>query len=127
MPMNDALSWPPGTGEAVGKVRRFDWAATPLGPIDGWPSGLRTAANFVLENRFPAALVWGPGLVTIYNDGFRPILGDKPEALGRSFADIWAEAWQEIGPLVERAFAGQSTFVENYPLVINRSGIPEQA
>jgi len=125
--MNDALSWSPGTGEAAEKVKLFDWSATPLGRIEDWPPELKTAAALVLQNHFPSALVWGPELVTIYNDGFRPMLGEKVEALGRSFADIWAEAWSEIGPLVERAFAGQSTFIENYPLVINRSGIPEQA
>ena len=123
----DRPLWPPGGGEMAGRVREHDWTATPLGPIDTWSPELRFAAAFVLENRFPAALVWGPHLVTIYNDGFRPILGSKPEALGRSFADIWLEVWPEIGPIAERAFSGQSTFIEDYPLLINRSGEPEQA
>lgn len=117
----------PPPGEMTQKVRRFDWSTTPLGPIESWPPELRTAAAFVLENRFPAALIWGPELVTIYNDAFRPILGNKPEALGRSFADVWSEAWQEIGPIAERAFAGESTFIEDFPLEIDRTGEPEQA
>lgn len=120
-------SWPPGSSQMAQKVRAFDWAATPLGPVACWPTELKTAAAFVLESRFPAALVWGTGLVTIYNDGFRPILGDKPEALGRSFADIWSEVWDSIGPLVAGAFAGESTFIEDYPLVVRRSDQPEQA
>ncbi|WP_243369274.1 sensor histidine kinase [Microvirga solisilvae] len=110
----------------VERIRAFDWAATPLGPIETWPAELKSAAGLVLESGFPAALVWGPSLVTIYNDAFRPILGAKPEALGRSFADVWSEIWHEIGPLVENAFAGQATFIEDYPLVINRRGEPEQ-
>lgn len=118
----------PRTGGEMGAlVRNFDWAATPLGPIETWSADLKLATSLVLDNAFPAALIWGPGLVTIYNDGFRPILGAKPEALGRSFADIWSEAWHEIGPIAERALAGQSTFIEDYPLVINRAGVPEQA
>src|SRR4051794_20675278 len=108
-------------------VREFDWAATPLGPQASWPLELKTAVNILLESRFPKAIVWGPALVTIYNDAFRPILGDKREALGRSFADVWAEAWDDIGPIAERAFAGEATFVEDFPLVIDRSGRPEQA
>ena len=120
-------AWPPGDDGMARRVREHDWKATPLGPIDTWSPELRSAATFVLENRFPAALVWGPHLVTIYNDGFRPILGSKPDALGRSFADIWLEAWPGIGPIAERALAGQSTFLEDWPLLINRSGEPEQA
>lgn len=97
-------------------VREFDWAATPLGPQARWPGELKSAVSFVLESRFPKAI-----------DAFRPILGAKPEALGRSFADVWAEAWAEIGPIAERAFAGEATFIEDFPLLIDRSGRPEQA
>ncbi len=72
-------------------------------------------------------MVWGAGLTTIYNDAFQPILGKKPEALGRSFAEIWAEAWDEIGPIADRAFAGEATYIEDFPLVIDRYGRPEEA
>jgi PAS domain S-box-containing protein len=126
-PVAPLQAWPPGDSQMARLVRAHDWAATPLGAIETWPMELRSSAAFVLENRFPAALVWGPGLVTIYNDAFRPILGEKPEALGRSFADIWREAWDEIAPMVEGAFDGRSTFIEDFPLLIDRSGRPEQA
>lgn len=109
------------------RIRGHDWAATPLGPIAAWSPELRMAAAFVIENNFPSALIWGPDLVTIYNDAFRAILGDKPDALGRSFKDIWHEAWDEIGPIAERAFSGESTFIEDYALTVERSGEPETA
>jgi two-component sensor histidine kinase len=121
------MTMTPNEGLMARLVREFDWAATPLGPQAAWPAELKTAVNFILQSRFPKAVVWGPGLVTIYNDAFRPILGDKPEALGRSFADVWAEVWDEIGPIAERAFAGEATFIEDFPLVIDRTGRPEQA
>lgn len=108
-------------------VDDFDWNSTPLGPRSEWPAELQTFVRHILESSFPAAIVWGEGLVTIYNDGFKPILGKKPEALGRSFANVWAEAWGDIGPLVDRAFAGEATYIEDFPLVINRMGEPEQA
>lgn len=119
--------WPPGEGPMASRVRDFDWSATSLGPVSAWSAELKSSVSFVLENRFPAALVWGPGLVTIYNDAFRPILGDKPESLGRSFADIWNEAWDQIGPLVQHAYAGESTFIEDYPLTVERGRGPELA
>lgn len=117
----------PAASDMARRVDAFDWASTPLGPRVDWPPELKTFVSHILESGFPAAIVWGEGLVTIYNDAFRPILGDKPEALGRSFAEIWAEAWDDIGPIARRAFAGEATYIENYPLVVNRSGAPEQA
>jgi two-component sensor histidine kinase len=106
----------------VEAIRAFDWSATPLGPFAHWSIELRTAVSLMLESGFPKALVWGSGLVTLYNDAFRPILGDKPEALGRSFREVWAEAWDSIGPIAERAFAGEATFIENFQLEIERYG-----
>ena len=108
-------------------VRDFDWASTPLGPSADWPRELKTVIRQILQSGFPAAVVWGPDRTTIYNDAFRTILGDKPEPLGRSFADIWSEAWDEIGPIAERAYKGEATFIEDFPLVIDRFGKPEQA
>lgn len=125
--MTEQSPWPPGGTEMGARVRDHDWAATPLGPIADWPAELKLATALVLESGFPTALVWGPDLITIYNDRFRPILGDKPEALGRSFAEIWSEAWDEVRPVVERAFSGKSTFNKDYPVEVERSGGPEQA
>ena len=116
-----------GGGAMAEEIRAFDWAATPLGPMEDWPVSLKTAVGMMLASRFPKCLVWGAELVTLYNDAFRPILGDKPEALGRPFSDVWAEVWDEIGPIAARAFAGEATFVEDLPLEIERYGRPERA
>lgn len=108
------------------KIRQFDWASNALGPIDAWPMVLRFAVETVLSSHFPKCLAWGDGLTMLYNDAFRPILGQKPEALGRPFNEVWAEAWPVVGPIAERAFEGESTFVEDFPLIINRNGFDEQ-
>ena len=106
------------------RVDAFDWDRSPLGPRTQWPAELETVVQQVLDSRFPKAVTWGREFITIYNDAFRPILGDKPEALGRPFSEIWAEVWE---PIAQSAMEGQSTFVENFPLVIDRRGMPEQA
>jgi two-component sensor histidine kinase len=117
----------PGTEGAMARaVQAHDWAGTPLGPIEEWPNPLKTATDLMLASKFPCAIVWGPKLITLYNDAFRPILGNKPEALGRPFDEVWHEVWCYIEPLIEKAFAGEATFVEDYPLVIDRHGYPEQ-
>jgi PAS domain S-box-containing protein len=116
-----------GGGAMGARIRAHGWAATPLGPLEAWPPSLRSAVGMVLGSKFPACLVWGPGLTTIHNDAFRPILGAKPEALGRPFSEVWSEAWHEVGPIAGRALAGEATFVEDFPLAVERGGGPERA
>ncbi|MBT0671530.1 sensor histidine kinase [Novosphingobium profundi] len=109
------------------QVDAFDWNTTPLGPRATWPSELEIVVRQILDSSFPKAIVWGSGFTTIYNDAFVPILGEKHVALGRSFAEIWSESWSEIGPIAGRAYAGEPTYIEDFPLVINRTGQDEQA
>jgi len=107
------------------QVRQHDWARTPLGPIEHWPEALRISVDIILSSHFPCCLVWGPQRISIYNDGFVPILGNKPAPLGRPFDDIWREAWNSIGPIAERTYQGQATFIEDYPVELDRHGRPE--
>lgn len=115
-----------GGGDIAAAIRDYDWAATELGPIGDWPVALKTAVGMMVNSRFPKCIVWGKGLVTIHNDAFRPILGNKPPALGQPFNLVWEEVWDEIGPMVKKAFAGEATFIEDYPLTINRYDHPEE-
>jgi two-component sensor histidine kinase len=115
------------SGRSADLLRSFDWTSTSLGPIDTWPIALRTIVSSILTSSFPAAIVWGPDLTTIYNDPFLAILGQKPEAMGRSFRDIWAESWEDIAPIASKACRGEATFIEDFPLNILRSGYPEMA
>ncbi|MGU3540803.1 ATP-binding protein [Methylobacterium sp. A54F] len=118
--------WLQNDGEMATRIRAHDWAATPLGPMAAWPDVLRTTVALMLGSRFPKAIVWGPELITLHNDAFLPILGGKPPALGRPFDAVWHEAWDDIRPIVEAAFAGTPTFIEDFPLVITRGDDPEQ-
>ncbi len=115
-----------GGGEMAAAIRAHDWGSTPLGPIAGWPAALKIAVGMMVNSRFPKCIVWGADLITIHNDAFRPILGEKPCALGRSFHEVWPEVWDDIGPLVDKAFAGAATFIEDFPLTIDRYGYAEE-
>ena len=125
--MDKTVHWPFNSGEMAHQVRTHDWATTVLGPVKDWPAELKFAVTSALDNQFPTAVVWGPNLITIYNDGFRTILGNKMGTLGQSFSTIWAEAWDELRPITQKAFNGESSFIENYPLRVDRSGRLEQA
>ncbi|MES2700528.1 MAG: HWE histidine kinase domain-containing protein [Pseudomonadota bacterium] len=109
------------------KVDACDWSQTPLGPRDDWPAALEAAVQLVLDSHFPKLVFWGEHLSMIYNDAYRVIMGDKPDALGQSVKEVWPEVWDDIKPMVDAAFSGQSTFVEDYPLTVERGRGPEQA
>lgn len=114
-------------GQMPGAIRAFDWSTTPLGPISSWPVSLRSAVGLMLASHFPKAVIWGPSLTTLYNDAFLPILGSKPAPLGRPFNEIWSEVWPQVEAIQQKAFAGEATFIEDFPLVIERNGQPEHA
>ena len=117
-----------GGGEMGARARRLDWAATPLGPTDGWPQSLRTATSILLNSRHPMFLAWGPDLASIYNDAYAPLLGERhPAALGQTFRTIWPEIWDDIAPLIATALAGDATWSEDRPFTLMRKGYPETA
>ena len=81
-------------GDLGALVRELDWAATPLGAPATWPQGLRSTLSLCLDSAFPIAIYWGPERVLLYNDAWRPILGDKhPWGLGRPAKDVWPSRW----------------------------------
>lgn len=121
------MNWLQSSSEMAERVRQHDWASTPLGPLEQWPDVLKTTAALCFASSFPQAIIWGPQLITLYNDAFIPILGDKPDALGRPFSETWHEVWDQISPIADAAFEGRATYIENFPLVIERGAGPEQA
>ena len=121
------LSFLKGGGELGALIREKDWAATPLGPIDHWPQSLKTSLGILLNSRYPMFVFWGPELVKIYNDGYRPITGHKhPWALGRPAMEVWPEIWADIKPLVDRALGGEPTWSDDLLLFMERNGFPEE-
>jgi hypothetical protein len=56
----------PATGGLMAElIRAKDWSATPLGPVESWSTSLRMMVNFLLVNRFPLLLWWGPKYLSI--------------------------------------------------------------
>lgn len=108
-------------------VRAMDWSETPLGPIDSWPQSLRTTVNICLASDLPICIIWGPGLVQIYNDGYREICGGKhPHSMGQNFPQCWSEAWPVIGDAHDSALAGDTAFLEDQHIFLSRHGYNEE-
>ena len=90
-----------GNGEMAGLMRATDWSKTPLGPIEAWPQSLRIAVSICLGSRHPIVLWWGPERWMFYNDGYRPMLGERhPQFLGGSGQECWADIWDIVGPMM---------------------------
>lgn len=109
-------------------MRAQDWAATPLGPPENWPNGLKVALRLMLTSRFEMWLGWGNDLAFFYNDAYRPTLSDKhPKSLGAPAAELWSEIWDDVGPLMMRVLEkGESTWNHAMLLLLNRFGAPEE-
>ena len=119
--------WLDGGGLMAERIRTHDWATTPLGALEQWPDVLKTTVALCLASRFPQAVLWGADLVTLHNDAFSQILGDKPLALGRPFSEVWQEAWADISSMADRALAGEAVYIQDFALVIDRHNGPELA
>ncbi|MBU0747162.1 MAG: PAS domain-containing protein [Gammaproteobacteria bacterium] len=109
------------------KVRDHDWASTLLGALSQWPPALRFAVETMLSSRFPSCLIWGPEHTMLYNEAYQPLMGSKPEALGRPLSEVWSESWPALKPMVDKAYAGEATFIEDFELETTRFGKLEQA
>ena len=109
-----------GGGEMGAMIRATDWSETPLGAAEGWSPALRMMVSFLLANRFPLLLWWGPHYVSIYNDAYRPILGTKhPRSLGQPVSECWSEIWHILKPLIDAPFnGGPATWMEDIELEI---------
>jgi signal transduction histidine kinase/DNA-binding response OmpR family regulator len=84
--------------------------------------------RFLLANRFPCLLWWGPQYVSLYNDAYCPVLGTKhPRAIGQPLSECWKEIWHILQPLVDTPFkGGPPTWNDDILLEINRHGFGEE-
>jgi PAS domain S-box-containing protein len=118
-----------GGGEMGDRIRAFDWSATPLGPIATWPQSLRSAVSILLPSKAQISLFWGPDLVTLYNDAYRPVFGAKhPAALGRPIREAWDELWRAgLKELFDGVLhTGEAFWAQDLPFFMERHGYLEE-
>ncbi|MFD2236556.1 sensor histidine kinase [Aureimonas populi] len=112
------------------QMREKDWAATPLGPPEGWPEVLKANLATMLSSPQPMFIAWGAwgtDLPFFFNDSYHPLLGAKAAgALGRPFAELWSDIWDDISPIARRALEGEGSRFDKMPLTMMRNGFPEE-
>jgi PAS domain S-box-containing protein len=122
-----ALRFLSGGGTMGRMMRDHDWDNSPLGRPQTWPMPLRTIVGVMLSANQPMFAVWGPERSLLYNDGYAEILGNHhPAALGQRFFDVWRELVDEVGPIMDRGYAGEPTYMNDLMLIMQRHGYPEE-
>lgn len=126
--VEETLDFLKGGGEMGERIRSKDWSESSLGSPDTWPQSLRTTVSLLLNSQFPMFIWWGPDLITIYNDAYISVAGEKhPQLLGGSGKVLWKEIWDVVGPLADTVMnKGQASWSEDQLLYINRKGYIEE-
>ena len=127
-PAPTGAPWP-GPGEAADALRAAAWSDTAPGLPRTWPMELRAAVEMIFGSRFPMAVLWGPELLGIYNDGLVPVLGGRhPRAMGRPIREVLAPSWDRLAPLAERVMrTGDPVWQEDAEILLTRAGGVEPA
>jgi len=123
--LNSSFNFLAGGGEMGALIRAHDWHGTTLGAPDTWPSTLKTVIRLILSSNHPMFIWWGDDLIQFYNDGYRRTMGPErhPAALGQPGRVCWEEAWDVIGPDIERVMAdGEPTWYEDRLVPLTRHG-----
>ena len=117
-----------GGGEMGDRIRRYDWAKTPLGPIAGWSQAFKTALRLCMASRLPAGIYWGPEHIFLYNNAHSANLGHKhPHALGQPAAIVWPEVFGTIEPLMQKCLLeGKTAGADELPLLLSRPGFMQE-
>lgn len=116
-------------GEMAARINSFNWSQTSLGAIEAWPQSLKSLVKTLLASRYPMVLTWGPNLTQFYNDAYSQLIGDKhPAALGIDIRITLAEAWDTLGPMIEKVMStGIANWTPALLLVLERSGYREES
>jgi PAS domain S-box-containing protein len=98
----------------------FDWRLTPLGPMDAWPSELRTAVSICIHAEYAAAVYWGDAWTMVHNVAFAPIVASRGGAQGRPAAEVWGEWWPAMRADFERisiSGTGMSAYDKHFEIL----------
>ena len=109
-------------------ARSVNWAATSLGPIETWDAELRAMCNLIMASPHPAAMYWGTDLITIYNEAYVLLAGNKhPILMGQRYREAWVEIWDAVKDVFAVAYSSaQATMKDDDRLFIARNGFLEE-
>jgi PAS domain S-box-containing protein len=120
--------WLHNGGAAGALIHSINWGSTPLGPVGNWPPDLKASLTICLASRLPLAISWGPERITLYNDAFCPLLGEKhPESMGQRGRKCWTENWHFMEPMLEDVLQRkEAVSLDDQPFSLHRNGQTEE-
>jgi PAS domain S-box-containing protein len=72
--------------------------------------------------------MWGPDLITFYNDAYRSLLGSSiADGIGMPYPTFRPDVWPSVENQISAALTGRPTTVENVEVITRRNGVPEKA
>ncbi|EMC91524.1 hypothetical protein BAUCODRAFT_58804, partial [Baudoinia panamericana UAMH 10762] len=109
-------------------AKNFDYSTTQLGPMSAWPEHLRSAVVYSMSNPQPRIVLWGEERTFLYNEACIPLIQPKhPSSFGQPAAEAWADVYEGIGPLIDKAFDGQIMSLERLPVMMTRKDFVEES
>jgi hypothetical protein len=59
----------------------------------------------------------------LYNDGYAPMCAHRhPWVLGRRFDEVWADIIEDVGPIMDAAYNGIPTYMDDIQFMMMRHG-----
>jgi len=113
--------------ETAHLIAGLNWAATPLGPLEDWPSSLKTSVSIVLLSPVPMVMLWGEDGTMLYNDAYSIFAGGRhPQLLGSKVREGWPEVADFNDNVMRVGLAGNTLAYRDQELTLYRHGKPEQ-
>jgi two-component sensor histidine kinase/PAS domain-containing protein len=114
------------SGATAARIAEYDWASTPLGPLESWSQTLRTTVGLVLRSPQMMALMWGEEGVILFNDAF----AGSPSAhrlppLGSKVREAWPELADFNDRVIRTVLSGESLAYRDYEMTVHPGGRPE--
>lgn len=124
---NAAEAFLDGGGLLGAIIARFDWSRTPLGPLENWPTSIKTTVGLILRSPVPIVTLWGEAGIMIYNDAYSLFAGGRhPALLGSEVRKGWPEVADFNDNVMKVGLAGGTLSYQDQELTLHRSGVPEQ-
>jgi signal transduction histidine kinase len=116
-----------GGGKLAAIIAALDWSKTPLGPIEGWPTSIKTTVGLILRSPVPIVTLWGEQGTMIYNEAYSGFAGARhPQLLGSAVREGWPEVADFNDNVMKVGLAGGTLSYRDQELTLFRSGAPEQ-
>jgi PAS domain S-box-containing protein len=116
-----------GGGKVAEIISAFDWSKTPLGPLQGWPTSIKTTVALMLRSPVPIVALFGEQGTMIYNDAYSGFAAARhPRLLGSAVREGWPEVADFNDNVMRVGLAGGTLSYREQELVLFRSGRPER-